>query len=244
VAIPDFCFDPDELVCGCDGLTYGSDCLRRSARVQKSSDGPCPTTECGGPCDCYATRPFAAQCPLLCPSCGNFWTCENERCIEHCGMIPLDLCAALCTDNEQCPSGEYCQKPIGHCDGLGACRPRPEQCPDVVDPVCGCDGRTYSNECDAGNLGITIAHRGECRPRCGTIAGIPCPQGQFCEYPPASCDVADPEGACLVPPEACPLVVDPACGCDGVTYSNDCERQRARAQLDHRGACGDAVGKG
>jgi hypothetical protein len=162
VAIPDFCFDPIEPVCGCDGLTYGIDCLRRAARVQKSADGPCPTAECHGACDCYATRPFAAQCPLLCPTCGNYWMCENERCIEHCGMMPLDLCAALCTDNEQCPPAEFCQKPVGQCDGLGACRPRPEQCPDVVDPVCGCDGVSYTNDCFRMLARVALAHLGPC----------------------------------------------------------------------------------
>jgi Kazal-type serine protease inhibitor domain len=53
-----------------------------------------------------------------------------------------------------------------------------------------------------------------------------------------SCNVLDLGGECLVPADACPSVLDPVCGCDGVTYGNDCERQRARAQLDHRGGCG------
>jgi hypothetical protein len=165
---PDACFGVDEPVCGCDGLTYGNDCLRRAATVQKSHDGPCLAVECGDQCDCYATRSFASQCPLLCPNCGSFWTCEEGHCIEHCGMIPLDGCDALCATNEQCPPQAYCQKPAGHCDGLGACRSRPQLCPDVVDPVCGCDGRTYSNQCDAGAAGIAIAHRGACEGDAGS----------------------------------------------------------------------------
>jgi hypothetical protein len=51
-------------------------------------------------------------------------------------------------------------------------------------------------------------------------------------------------GRCIVPPDGCVTLVDPVCGCNGQTYLNDCERARARAQLDHTGVCGGAGGGG
>ena len=35
-------------------------------------------------------------------------------------------------------------------------------CPDVVEPVCGCDDETYDNACLAAAEGVNVAFEGEC----------------------------------------------------------------------------------
>jgi Kazal-type serine protease inhibitor-like protein len=75
---------------------------------------------------------------------------------------------------------------------------------------------------------------------CGTIVGIPCGGGTFCELPEDTCSSADLAGVCVPVGVACPQYWEPVCGCDGVTYGNDCERGVAGAQKAHDGACEDA----
>jgi hypothetical protein len=63
---------------------------------------------------------------------------------------------------------EFCKLPEGHCccDFLGFCTPMPTVCIEIWAPVCGCDGVTYGNECEADAAGISIDFRGECNAIC------------------------------------------------------------------------------
>jgi hypothetical protein len=80
-------------------------------------------------------------------------------------------------------------------------------CPDVYQPVCGCNGVTYGNSCEAACAGVLRYKPGPC----GCL-GTPAPR-------------------------PCPDVYMPVCGCNGVTYGNSCEAEVAGVLIYTQGGC-------
>lgn len=63
-----------------------------------------------------------------------------------------------CLTNTDCPNAnDYCQFFVTPgCNGPGACVQKPQLCPQIVFPVCGCDNMTYQNSCYAAKAGENI----------------------------------------------------------------------------------------
>jgi hypothetical protein len=188
VEVPRACPEVWRPVCGCDGGTYGNDCARRAAQVQKAHDGPC-------------------ACPLV--DCRHSFVPhdgDGDGCPERCVPAP-------CRTNGDCCEGFYCALPPGPCEddvclAAGICTEQPPACPRNFDPVCGCDGHTYSNACAAAAAGVRVADRGSCA--CPLIL---CPPGTK----PVDDDGDDCLDRCLAP---CRSTCD--CYSSGLGLEDDC----------------------
>lgn len=196
--------------------------------------GACFADATGG---CRNARP---QCPRggqdVCGCDGM--TYNNECEAEQAGVVVAHrgACEGDCSDNQDCGPGEYCACPVaGECSQAGGtCAPTPDFCPLVFDPVCGCDGRTYSNSCFAAMAGTCVDHAGECGVVAGCSSNADCAATEYCQFAEGTCA---PPGQCTARPEVCIQVFDPVCGCDGVTYSNACVAAAEGQSVAHAGEC-------
>jgi hypothetical protein len=165
-------------------------------------------------------------------------------------FIPLTAAPSVCGTRGApvCAEGTFCdflpESLCGRADGPGLCQPRPELCPEIFAPVCGCDGATYDNACFANAAGVSVETEGACAPSepsgdaCGSRGLSECAEGSFCSFPSsANCGRADAPGTCAPKPEVCSYDYTPVCGCDGQTYGNACAAEAAGVSVEFEGVC-------
>jgi len=148
-----------------------------------------------------------------------------------------------CTTSTDCQLGYYCHTPDGMCDGPGVCElSDPSRFCAGADFVCGCDGYDYVNPCAARRRGVAIDHAGTCDGSAGCTNDLMCPStgglfgARFCQYPDGACGgtgVCTPQGRGLLCTNHCV----PQCGCDGVSYRNECDRRQHATSLSQPEEC-------
>ncbi len=154
-----------EPVCGCDGVTYSNSCVAENYHgVTSWTEGEC-VEEQGcldlegldfGLCD------LALGVAFINNSCVSLSGCSTTA------SDGIDYADFIYSSYEECEEGCACiDESIIDLEAI---------CPTVVIPVCGCDGVTYNNACEAENYyGVTSYTEGPCAIQtepCEDLGGI------------------------------------------------------------------------
>ncbi|MGO9708236.1 MAG: Kazal-type serine protease inhibitor family protein [Polyangiaceae bacterium] len=187
------------------GCTAGQFCQKSSCDsaigvcAPRPLEGACLGDQLGSTCGCDHLT-YANSC----------WAQVYGENIFATGQCVLPTGGA-CTSQADCGGASYaaavycaattCGQTAGTCERI------PGACEDIMDQVCGCDGKTYYNACFAHLATVGVAYGGPCRS--GAIVACngaaDCASGQACVSDSSACTGSAPcTGVCLdVSGESC-----------------------------------------
>lgn len=151
--------------CGCDGITYPNTQSACFAGARIGGEGPCGASYLQGDGGSFAGSVVVAcgsdaDCTDGLTCCALTGNCYDEARPIECAEPPPGSDRA-CLDDTDCLNDNFCY--AEGCDGPGGCKSRGSaDCTGLLDPVCGCDGKSYTNADCAITAGVRVAQGGKC----------------------------------------------------------------------------------
>jgi hypothetical protein len=209
--LPSECSEPPLERCEDSELT----CERNADGLCEWHSEPCPSSDGGLPpcteqdCSIVLLRPDADA--IAC-SDGSSPTCTRDG-DGLCSYVCEKQFSCGTAAGAGCGAGKFCAFDIGKCAGEsgGVCTNIPVNCGPEDAPVCGCDGNTYGNPCEAQAKGVNVAFAGscstapvECAECTGPVPNMPTECAGDASHKTGPVCVQGPSGACGWQWLACP----------------------------------------